>query len=92
MQRKRGVEGLLPPERKPKRAQLLGLGLGLGLPGCLSDMVEAGSRVQKALLQPVPMFTVRVTPEEYISRENRSLSFAFLKGRERLGKNKFCLF
>lgn len=57
MQRKRGVEGLLPPERKPNRAQLLGLGLGLGLPGCLSDMVDAGSRVQKALLQPVPMFT-----------------------------------
>ena len=85
MHRKRGVEGLLPPERKPKRAQLLGLGLGLGLPGCLSDMVEAGSRVQKALLQPVPMFTVRATPEEYIytHTENRSLSIAFLKGRER---------
>ena len=64
--RKRGVEGLLPPERKPKRAQLLGLGPGPGLAGCLSDMVEAGSRVQKALLQPVPMFTARGWAEEYI--------------------------
>lgn len=72
VQRKRGVEGLLPPERKPNRVQVLGL--GLGLPGCLSDMVDAGSRVQKALLQPVPIFTVRATPQDSFYR---SLSIAF---------------
>lgn len=50
------MEGLLVPERKLKRAQLLGLGLGLPLL-FLSDMVDSGSRVQKALLQPVPIFS-----------------------------------
>lgn len=58
---KRGVEGLLlPPERKPSLVQLLGLGLELGLLCCFSDSEEeSGSRgivVQKALLQPVPIF------------------------------------
>ena len=52
---KRGVEGLLPPVRNPNRTQLLGLGLGLVPLCCLSDMVDSGSRVQKALLQPVPI-------------------------------------
>jgi hypothetical protein len=58
---KRGVEGLLlPPEKKPSLVQLLGLGLELGLLCCFSDTEEeSGSRgivVQKALLQPEPIF------------------------------------
>lgn len=31
LQRKRGVEGLLPLNKRPNLAQLLGLGLGLGI-------------------------------------------------------------
>lgn len=58
----RGVAGLLPPERNPNLAQLLGLGLGLREFCCCCCCVSAnmaslsrGMDVQKALLQPVPI-------------------------------------
>lgn len=59
---RRGVVGLLPPERKASLAQLLGTGLWLGLVCCLSEIevVSAwslGMVVQKALLQPVPIMS-----------------------------------
>lgn len=59
-QRKLGVEGLLlPPEKKPNLAQLLGLGLLCCCCCCLlSDRVDSGSRVQNALLQPVLISTL----------------------------------
>ena len=56
---KRGVEGLLLPEKNPNLVQLLGLGLELGLLCCLSESEEEPESreivVQKALLQPVPI-------------------------------------
>lgn len=61
-QRKLGVEGLLPPEKKLNLVRLLGLGLGLELRPddcCLSETLESGESretvVQKALLHPVPI-------------------------------------
>lgn len=68
LQRKRGVEGLLL-DKKPSFAQLLGLGLGLGICcpplltccescACLSTKwgsLSLGIVVQKALLHPVPI-------------------------------------
>lgn len=51
---------MLPLEKNPSFTHLLGLGLGLGLAVCcLSEIVVSrslGIVVQKALLQPVPIF------------------------------------
>lgn len=71
---RRGVEGLLPPEKKLSLVQLLGLGLGLGLVlrrpfCCFSETLESGESretvVQKALLHPVPISTGTQTTESY---------------------------
>lgn len=61
----RGVDGLLPPERKASFTQLLGLGLGLSVypVRCLSRSGAAaslflGAVVQNARRQPVPIWCI----------------------------------